>query len=79
VIAGMWPDPAQNVANIRWVRDYSDAVTPHSEQGGYINFMSEDDQGRVPANYGSNYSRLVDVKKRYDPDNLFRANQNIKA
>jgi FAD/FMN-containing dehydrogenase len=79
VIAGMWPDPAQNVANIRWVRDYSDAVTPHSEQGGYINFMSEDDQGRVPANYGSNYSRLVDVKKRHDPDNLFRANQNIKA
>jgi FAD/FMN-containing dehydrogenase len=79
VIAGMWPDPAQNAANIKWVRDYSDAVTPHSEQGGYINFMSEDDQGRAPANYGSNYGRLVEVKRRYDPDNLFRANQNIKV
>jgi FAD/FMN-containing dehydrogenase len=79
VIAGMWPDPAQNAASIKWVRDYSDAIAPHSEQGGYINFMSEDDQGRAPANYGSNYGRLVEVKKRYDPDNLFRANQNIKT
>jgi FAD/FMN-containing dehydrogenase len=79
VIAGMWPDPAQNAANIKWVRDYSDAIAPYSEEGGYINFMSEDDQSRAPANYGGNYDRLVQVKKRYDPDNLFRANQNIRT
>ena len=79
VIAGMWPDPAQNAANIKWVRDYSDAIAPFSEEGGYINFMSEDDQNRAPANYGGNYDRLVQAKKRYDPDNLFRANQNIKT
>ena len=78
VIAGMWPEPAHNVANVKWVRDYSDAVTPHSEAGGYVNFMSEDDGNRVEANYGRGYSRLVEVKRRYDPANTFRANQNIK-
>ena len=51
VIAGMWPDPADNEANIEWVRDYYEATAPHSEAGGYINFMSDDDQGRIQANY----------------------------
>jgi FAD/FMN-containing dehydrogenase len=78
VIAGMWRDPADNAKNTKWVRDYSDAITPYSEAGGYVNFMSEDDQGRAQANYGANYNRLVEVKRRYDPDNLFRANHNIK-
>jgi FAD/FMN-containing dehydrogenase len=78
VIAGMWPDPAHNTANIKWVRDYSDATAPHSEQGGYINFASEDDQSRAPANFGANYNRLVAAKRKYDPGNLFRINQNIK-
>ncbi len=78
VIAGMWPDPAHNAANIKWVRDYYDATAPHSESGGYINFMAGDDQGRIEANYKGNYKRLVGVKKKYDPDNLFHVNQNIK-
>jgi FAD/FMN-containing dehydrogenase len=78
VIAGMWPDPAQNEANIKWVRDYYDATAPHSEDGGYINFMSDDDQGRIKANYKGNYDRLVAVKRTYDPGNLFHLNQNIK-
>jgi hypothetical protein len=78
VIAGMWPDPAQNEANIGWVKDYYAATAPHSEVGGYVNFAADDDQDRVRANYGSNYDRLVNVKRQYDPDNLFRVNQNIK-
>jgi hypothetical protein len=78
VIAGMWPDPAENEANIRWVRDYASATAPHSEPGGYINFMSADDQGRIRDNFRGNYDRLVEVKRRYDPDNLFHVNQNIK-
>jgi FAD/FMN-containing dehydrogenase len=78
VIAGMWPDPAQNEANIAWVRGYYDATAPYSETGGYVNFMSGDDQDRVPANYGTNYERLRDVKRKYDPGNLFHVNQNIK-
>ena len=78
VIAGMWPEASENDANIAWVRRYYDATAPHSEEGGYINFMSEDDQGRIRANYQGNYDRLVDVKRRYDPDNLFHLNQNIR-
>jgi len=78
VIAGMWPDPAQNKDNIKWVRDYYDATAPLSEEGGYINFMAEDDQSRIKANYKGNYNRLVQAKKKYDPDNLFHVNQNIK-
>ena len=78
VIAGMWPDPADNSANTEWVRDYAAATAPLSEEGGYINFMSDDDQDRIKANYRGNYDRLVEVKRKYDPDNLFHLNQNIK-
>jgi FAD/FMN-containing dehydrogenase len=78
VIAGMWPDPADNAANIAWVRDYYQATAPLSEEGGYVNFMASDDQDRIKANYRGNYDRLVDVKRKYDPDNLFHLNQNIK-
>jgi FAD/FMN-containing dehydrogenase len=77
VIAGMWPDPAQNDSNIQWVRDYYEATAPHSETGGYINFMSGDDQDRIEANYRDNYRRLVETKRTYDPGNLFHVNQNI--
>jgi FAD/FMN-containing dehydrogenase len=78
VIAGMWPDAADNEANIAWVKDYYAATAPHAEEGAYINFAAADDQDRVQANYGVNYDRLVEVKRRFDPDNLFRHNQNIK-
>jgi FAD/FMN-containing dehydrogenase len=78
VIAGMWPDAADNEANIEWVRDYYDATAPLSEEGGYINFMADDDQDRIKANYKGNYERLVDVKRKYDPDNVFHLNQNIR-
>ena len=78
VIAGMWPDPAQNEANTNWVRDYYDATAPLSEAAGYVNFMAGDDQGRIKANYGENYDRLVQVKRTYDPGNLFHLNQNIQ-
>ncbi|HEU4671262.1 MAG TPA: FAD-binding oxidoreductase [Candidatus Limnocylindrales bacterium] len=77
VVAGMWPDPADNHANIAWVRDYYAAIAPESEAGGYVNFMSGDDEDRVAASYGGNFARLREVKRRYDPDNLFRVNQNI--
>ena len=78
VIAGMWPDPADNDANIAWVRDYYDAIAPLSEEGGYVNFMAGDDQARIRANYRQNYDRLAAVKREYDPGNLFHLNQNIQ-
>jgi FAD/FMN-containing dehydrogenase len=77
VVAGMWPDPADNAANIEWVRDYYTALTPHTSEGGYVNMMADDDQGRIRASYGGNYARLAAVKATYDPHNLFRGNQNI--
>ncbi len=77
VIAGMWPDPAQNDKNVQWVRGYYKALEPHSEKGGYINFAAGDDMNRVEANFGKNYPRLQAAKKKYDPANLFHFNQNI--
>jgi FAD/FMN-containing dehydrogenase len=77
VIAGMWPDAADNDANVAWVRDYYGALRPLSKPGGYVNFMAGDDQDKARDAYGANYDRLVDVKRHYDPDNLFRGNQNI--
>jgi FAD/FMN-containing dehydrogenase len=77
VIAGMWPDPSDNDANIAWVRDYYSAIEPLSQPGGYINFLSQDDQSRAPANFGANYERLREVKRIYDPGNVFHLNQNI--
>ncbi len=78
VIVSAWGDPGDDEANIGWVRDYSAAIAPHSEAGGYVNFMFTDDDDRIPANYGANYQRLVEVKRKYDPENVFHVNQNIK-
>ncbi|MEX2159907.1 MAG: FAD-binding oxidoreductase [Dehalococcoidia bacterium] len=78
VIAGVWPDTADNEKNIGWVRDYYKALEPHSEVGGYVNFMDADDQGRIEDNYKGNYGRLAKIKAKYDPQNLFHLNQNIK-
>jgi FAD/FMN-containing dehydrogenase len=77
VIAGMWPDPTENTANTAWVKDYYAAIEPFSLGGGYINFLSEDDQPQVSTNYGTNYERLRAVKRAYDPANVFHINQNI--
>ena len=77
-IAGMWEDPADNEHNIAWVRDYYAGIAPYSEPGGYTNFASADDQTKAPENFGANYRRLTEIKRRYDPDNLFHLNQNIR-
>jgi len=78
VIVAAWQDPKVDAERIQWVRDYYKGTSPHSEAGGYVNFMSDDDQGRIKDNYRGNYDRLVKVKRAYDPDNLFHLNQNIK-
>jgi FAD/FMN-containing dehydrogenase len=74
----MWPDPADNEKNIKWVKDYYRAVHPNSLPGGYVNFMAGDDQDRIRDNYKGNYDRLVGIKRKYDPANLFHMNQNIQ-
>jgi FAD/FMN-containing dehydrogenase len=77
VIVAAWHDPAVDSERIRWVREYYDATKPHSEAGGYVNFMADDDGARVMDNYKGNYQRLAEIKRAYDPGNLFRLNQNI--
>jgi FAD/FMN-containing dehydrogenase len=78
VIAGIDADPKQADALKAWGRAYWKAIHPFNLEGAYVNFMMDDEvQGRVQATYGDNYSRLASIKSKYDPDNLFRVNQNI--
>ena len=79
VMVGVDPDPANNDKIIAWTKSYYDALHPYSAGGAYVNFlMGDEGAGRVKATYGDNYERLVAIKNKYDPGNLFRVNQNIK-
>ena len=73
-----WDTPEDTDANVRWVKDYWQAMRAHAPRGAYINFMADESQGRVRESYGPNYKRLVQVKRQYDPTNVFRLNQNIE-
>jgi FAD/FMN-containing dehydrogenase len=78
VIFAVDPDPAKADLLKSWVVDYWDATHPYSAGGAYINFMMDEGDERVQASYRGNYERLAQAKKRYDPGNLFRVNQNIR-
>jgi FAD/FMN-containing dehydrogenase len=78
VIVGVDPDPANNARMIQWARDYWMALHPYSAGGGYINMMMDEGADHVQAAYRDNYARLVQIKAKYDPGNLFHINQNIK-
>ncbi|MCG6880927.1 MAG: FAD-binding oxidoreductase [Deltaproteobacteria bacterium] len=73
-----WETPEEDDLCISWARSFFDAAAPHASGGAYINFMTEEEAARVAAVYGPNLKRLSKIKKRYDPDNFFRVNQNIK-
>lgn len=77
VIIGVDPDPANADKVTTWCKDYWQALHPYSSGGAYSNFMMDEGQDRVEASYKHNYKRLSQIKKQYDPDNLFRVNQNI--
>ncbi|WP_262851747.1 FAD-binding oxidoreductase [Mumia quercus] len=77
VIAGIDPDPAKLDEVSAWARDYWEELHPTSAGGAYVNMMMDEGNARVRAAYRGNYERLVEVKRRYDPDNLFRLNQNV--
>jgi len=78
VIAGIDGDPLNKEMITQWAKDYWNAMHPYSAGGAYINFMMEEGEDRIKATYGENYAKLVEVKTKYDPENLFRVNQNIK-
>jgi hypothetical protein len=75
---GVDPDPANKDKITKWCKDYFDALHPYSAGGAYTNFMMEEGQERVKASFRDNYDRLAAIKKKYDPTNFFRVNQNIR-
>lgn len=77
-VHGRWNDVAHDAMCIGWAREFFQASAPYASAGAYVNFMTEEESDRVAAVYGSNYDRLVQIKERYDPENIFHLNQNIK-
>jgi FAD/FMN-containing dehydrogenase len=77
-VHGRWATPDRDDACIAWARSLFDAAAPYATGGVYVNFLTGDEGERVRAAYGSNYDRLLELKARYDPMNLFRVNQNIR-
>jgi FAD/FMN-containing dehydrogenase len=78
VIVGVDPDPANAEKITSWTKDYWAAVHPYSLGGAYVNFMMEEGVDRIKATYRGNYDRLLKIKRKYDPDNFFHVNQNIR-
>lgn len=79
VMVGVDPDPANNDRMISWTKAYWDALHPFTAGGAYVNMMMDDEgQDRIRTAYRDNYERLARIKAKYDPDNLFHVNQNIK-
>ena len=72
-----WEDAGADAACIGWARAFYAASQPFASGGAYVNFMTADEAARVPSAYGGNYARLVEMKRRFDPDNVFHVNQNI--
>jgi FAD binding domain/Berberine and berberine like len=77
IIISQWTDPAQTDAGVAWARGTYKSLQPHMADGAYVNYLDDDDANRVRASYGPNYERLRELKRRYDPENLFHLNQNI--
>ena len=78
VLPSVWTDPADSDANVEWTRETFAALRPHFGRGRWLNYLGDDQaEDAVRAAYGPNYDRLVDVKRRYDPDNVFHLNHNI--
>ena len=77
LVAGVWDDPTADEANAAWTRATYAALTPFLLGRRYVNYMSADDSAATPDAYGANLARLTDLKRRFDPDNVFRVNQNV--
>lgn len=77
-VHGRWDDRADDARCIAWARQFFNAAAPYASAGAYVNFMTEEEGSRVAAAYGDNYARLVELKRKYDPTNVFHVNQNIQ-
>jgi FAD/FMN-containing dehydrogenase len=77
-VAPKWNDPERDDEHIRWAREFHQSLEPYAADGVYVNYLSEDESERVSEAYGERYERLHALKREWDPDNLFRTNQNIE-
>lgn len=77
LVLSSWAEPAEAERNIRWTRECWDAMRPFMVAGAYVNYLEEEADLRAPAAYGANHDRLVALKNKFDPGNLFRINHNI--
>jgi hypothetical protein len=73
----VWLEPADADKNMRWAREFWEAMRPHLSGGSYVNYLSDEGEASARAAYGPNYPRLVQLKNQYDPTNLFRMNHNV--
>ena len=79
LVLAQWMDPAENARCIAWARESYDAMKPFMAKGRYVNYLGDDEAtDQVAAAYGPNYARLSEIKRKYDPDNIFHLNQNIR-
>ena len=79
LITAVWDDPEDSEKNIRWTREFWEAMKPFTSDGVYVNYLDNEGEERVKAAYAApTYERLVNLKNKYDPTNLFRHNQNVK-
>jgi len=76
-VHGRWDTPSGDEAGVGWARSFFQAAAPFASGGAYVNFMTQEEKSRIRDAYGKNYDRLLAAKKKYDPNNLFRLNQNI--
>jgi FAD/FMN-containing dehydrogenase len=77
-VHGRWTEAADDDKVVLWAREFFAAAAAHAAGSVYVNFLTQDESARIHEAYGPNYQRLLDIKQRYDPDNLFRFNHNIR-
>jgi Berberine and berberine like len=76
-VAALWHDPLQSERHVDWTRRVWEALLPGSTGGSYVNHLGDEGQERIRAAYGAKWDRLVELKRRWDPENVFRLNQNV--
>lgn len=77
LLAG-WTEPGEDAGHMAWAREFHEAMAPHAAGGVYVNLLGDDEQERVAAAYGDNFGRLAELKRAWDPENVFRGNHNIE-
>jgi hypothetical protein len=78
LIATGWSDPRETEGRVAWARETWAAAQPHAKPSAYVNYLDQGEEDRTEAVYGANFGRLVEVKRIYDPENVFRHNANIR-